>query len=352
MTNEHHHEPQNIILFPGVVKRLVEEGMDELKQKNGQKALQLFSQAETYEPTSAQARFGVVLSLIELNRQEEAVEKTKALLNEGIGDYYETLQVHVSLLVQLSRYEEVVHLLETVLSENRLPSEHAETFYELLHFSRQMSSSQAYDASLLDEEHKKETELELRAGLHATNEPAKWKALQTVKQLNVKALLKDVRELAADENAKALMRTYALVLLHDWNDRLPIVIKKEERSMEVQPAELPIPGERDIDKAIRQALEEQLEQEDPVLLQMARQLHHTYLLITYPFLPDPPNPKAWACAFHLVAAEQLGLETDEEDMVDCYGCKRFDVLCASNEIEALEKDILLESQDQNQWFHT
>lgn len=51
--------------------------MDELKQKNGQKALQLFSQAETYEPTSAQARFGVVLSLIELNRQEEAVEKQK-----------------------------------------------------------------------------------------------------------------------------------------------------------------------------------------------------------------------------------------------------------------------------------
>lgn len=345
-------DEKKLILFPGLVKRLVEEGMDELKQKHADRSLQLFTQAETHEPTNPQARFGVVLSLIELNRQAEAVEKTKTLLNEGIGDYYETLQVHVSLLVQLSRYEEVVHLLETILGENRLPPAYAETFYELLHFSRQMSDSKAYDESLLDQGHKKETILELRAGLHATNEPAKWKALQTVRELNLLALLEDVRELASDEFANPLMRTFALQLLHEWQDGQPIVIKRDGKSLKLTPKDLQEPGERDVDKEIRAALERQLEHENPVLLQMAKQLHHTYLLLTYPFVPPAGNAQAWACAFHLVASERLGLDSDEKEMVDCYGCERFDVLEASNEIEALEQDILLESQENNQWFRT
>ncbi len=341
-----------VILFPGLVKRLVEEGMTELKEKNAEKALHLFKDAVSYEPNHPQARFGNVLSLIELNRQGEAVDLTKALLNEGIGDYYEILQVHVSLLVQLSRYEEVVYLLETVLSENRLPSKDAETFYELLHFSRQMSDSKAYNQNLLDQDHKQETILELRAGLQATNEPAKWKALQTVKELNVHGLLKEVRNLVQDEYVNPLMRTFGLRLLKEWHDEEQLTFNRGDDTLTLVPASLEEPGERQLDREIRQALENQLEQDDPTLLQMAKQLHHTYLLMTYPFLPDSMNAKAWACAFHLVAAEQLGLDSDEANMVSCYGCERFEVLAASDEIEALEQDILLESQENNQWFHT
>lgn len=345
-------ENNKVILFPGLVKRLVEEGMAELKEKNAVRALQLFKDAVSYEPKHSQARFGNVLSLIELNRQEEAAELTKDILNEGIGDYYEILQVHVSLLVQLSRYEEVVHLLETVLSENRLPSKDAETFYELLHFSRQMSDSKAYNQSLLDQDHKEETILELRAGLQATNEPAKWKALQTVKELHVRALLKDIRSLVQNEDANPLMRTFGLRLLKDWNDEEEITFNRGDESITLIPTSLEEPGERQLDHQIRMALENQLEQDDPTLLQMAKQLHHTYLLMTYPFLPHSMNAKAWACAFHLVAAEQLGLDSDESNMVSCYGCERFEVLAASDEIEALEQDMLLESQENNQWFHT
>ncbi|MBG9783991.1 hypothetical protein [Shouchella lehensis] len=341
-----------IILFPGLVKRLVEEGMNELKQKHAEKAYQLFAEASSYDQGDPQARFGTVLSLIELNRQQEAVMETEKLLNEGIGHYFEILQVHVSLLVQLSRYDQVVHLLEAVLSEDKIPAKDAETFYELLHFSRQMSESNEYSEASLSKQNQEETMLELKAGLHAANEPAKWNALQTVRKLGLTDLTDEIRSFVLNKQTNPLMRTYALQLLHEWGDRKPLRYERDHQVVIVTPSELEEPGERQVDQAIRKALEDQLEQEDPTLLHMAKQLHHTYLLMTYPFELNPENPKAWACAFHLVAAEQLGLETDETTMMECYECERFDVLSASDEIEALEQDILLEAQNQNEWFHT
>ncbi len=352
MRDENEKKQDNVVLYPGVIKRLVEKGMEELKKKEAEKALELFAQAEAYDASHAQARFGVVLSLIELGQQEEAVERTSLLLKEGIGDYYETLQVHVSLLVQLSRYSEVVTMLEAVLSEDRLPSDHAESLYELLHFSRQMSDTAGYNPMYLDEENKEETAHELKAGLHSVNEAAKWQALQTIRELGLTELTKDVRELASDETAHVLMRTFALQLLGTWDDLEELEIAKNSRVMKVQPARLESPGERQIDSDVRETLEDSLEHKNPVLLEMAKQLHHTYILAIYPFLPEPPIAAAWAGAFHLVASEQLGLETDEEGMARHYGCQRYEVLAASSEIEALEEDILLETQEGNQWFHT
>lgn len=342
----------NVILFPGLVKRLVEEGMNELKQKQATKAHRLFKEAASHDETDPQARFGIVLSLIELERQQEAVQETEVLLNEGIGNYFEILQVHVSLLVQLSHYDQVVHLLEAVLSEDKIPAKDAEMFYELLHFSRQMSESKNYDAKVLTDDNQEETMMELKAGLQAANEPAKWNALQSVRKLGLTSLQGEIRKFVENKQTNPLMRTYALQLLHEWGDSKPLTYEREDQAIIVTPSELEEPGERQVDQAIREALEGQLEQDDPTLLHMAKQLHHSYLLMTYPFELNPENPQAWACAFHLVAAEQLGLDTDEGDMVQCYGCERFDVLSASNEIEALEQDILIEAQNQNDWFHT
>lgn len=345
-------EGENIVPFPGVLRRLVEKGMEELKEKHAEEALSLFSQAVAHEWENPQARFGVVLSLIELGQQEEAVKHTDALLKEGIGDYYETLQVHVSLLVQLSKYEAVVHLLEAVLAENRLPARHAEMLYELLHFSRQMSDTTAYKATPLAEKPKEEMILELRAGLHARNEPAQWQALQTVYRLRVKALRNDIRDLACDEETSPFMRTYALFILYRWQDDEMLTFKKDEQVLTLCPRDLQAPGERKLDQEVSELLIQQLEHIDPVLLDIAKQLYQTYALSNYPFLPDPSCSRIWGCTCHLVASKQLGLSIDLDALSHNYQCEPGDVIKAEQALVACEHTPELDVKKGDLWFHT
>src|SRR5690554_4819339 len=125
----------NLILFPGLVTKLVEKGMASLKEKRYYDALNFFQQSTELEPSHDQARYGLVITNIELNRLEEAKEHCESMLREGIGSYYEILQVYVSLLVQLGDYKKVETLLEGVIQEEKLPHQMAESFYQLLDFA-------------------------------------------------------------------------------------------------------------------------------------------------------------------------------------------------------------------------
>ncbi len=135
-------QDDNVILFPGLVAKLVEKGMASLKEKKYYDALTYFKQSTDLEPKHPQARYGLVITNIELRQLEEAKKHCESMLNEGIGDYYDVLQVYVSLLVQLGDYQEVVDLLEVVIAEEKLPPKMAESFFHLLEFSRQMTGNE------------------------------------------------------------------------------------------------------------------------------------------------------------------------------------------------------------------
>lgn len=59
--------------------------------------------------------------------------------------YFTVLQVYMTILIQLKKYEEVKSTIEAVLEENQLPAESAEQFYKLLDFSRKMTDPDRVD---------------------------------------------------------------------------------------------------------------------------------------------------------------------------------------------------------------
>ncbi|GAF64114.1 tetratricopeptide repeat protein [Alkalihalobacillus trypoxylicola] len=298
-----------IIPYPGLVRRLIEKGMDSLKEKNPQYAYQLFKEASNYEPDHPQVRFGIVLCLVELGRLEEAVEMTTALLHEDIGDYYDNLQVHISLLVQLSRYHEVVELLDAVLSENRLPANHAESFYQLLHFSRQMIAD---DSSLLQIEETLVVNEHALSMLHSEKVSLQWQGLQLLEKIEEEyahdALIAFIENTENDD----LLRSIALEILHNHQVKKVIHIEKFSRSKEVSPKELFTVYNSPFGQEVSQVLEDFLESENPNLLEMISQLVWSHFYALYPFNPIPNTPKVWACCFYLVMAQRMGIDVDNE----------------------------------------
>jgi tetratricopeptide (TPR) repeat protein len=308
--NRRNPKDKNIILYPGLVKRLIEKGMDALKEKDGKSAYHFFLSAEEHEPENPQILFGKMLSLVELGRLEEAVEHTDSLLREGIGDYYENLQVHISLLVQLGKYQDVVNILDAVLSENQFPPQYAESFYQLLHFSRQMVGDQEW-ISRYDE---KDEPLppNIKPMLESDSLVLQSKAIQQLKVLENPEAEKWLLDFLGKDNQDYVLQSMALHALQDKGCKEKIHIKKQGREMEVIPKELPDTDHQTFHEKILELLSDELEHVDPLLFEIAKQLVWGYVFALYPFIPEPRVEKLWADIFQFCAAKRIGLEEEVE----------------------------------------
>ncbi|GAE30191.1 tetratricopeptide repeat protein [Halalkalibacter hemicellulosilyticus] len=280
----------NVILYPGLVKRLIEKGMDSLKDKDGQKALQYFVDAELYESENQQVIFGKMLSLIELGRLQEALIHSKQLLHAGASEYYEVLQVHISLLVQLGDYNEVVQLLEAVLTEEKLPSQYAESFYQLLHFSRQMIQDGEWAPSVKEEDSISE---KVQPMLFAESVELQASAISMLRESDAPDATSLLIEYIKKENNDPVLVSLALQLLRDKGLHTKVTYKKGTQTLEVNPSEIDQDGLETFQRAVDKKLEQLVESEDPILLEIARQLCVTYMLAIYPHYPEPKEDLFW-----------------------------------------------------------
>ncbi|WP_062047895.1 hypothetical protein [Bacillus sp. JCM 19034] len=297
----------NLILYPGLVKRLIEKGMDALKDKNGQAALEFFLEAETYDEANPQVTFGKMLSLIELGRLNEALKQSKELLHGGTGDYYEILQVHISLLVQLGHYNEVVQLLEAVITEEKLPSQYAESFYQLLHFSRQMVSGQQWSNSREDES----ISDTVKPMLEAESIELQASAITMLKDSDAKDAISLLIAYINEDNRDPVLVSLAIQALKDKGLNQIVTYQRGKETKQTNPNEIDQDGLETFQRAIVAKLEDLVENEDPVLLDIAKQLCVTYMLSIYPLFPEPKDERVWACVFYACAAERIGLECQE-----------------------------------------
>ncbi|WP_332689580.1 hypothetical protein [Halalkalibacter lacteus] len=347
MDKRKQHKNKNVILYPGLVKRLIEKGMDALKNKDGKEAYKFFLSAEEHEPDHPQVLFGKMLSLVELGRLEEAVRHTNDLLKEGIGDYFENLQVHISLLVQLGKYQEVVDILDAVLTENQFPSQYAESLYQLLHFSRQMVGDQEW----LGQTEMKEEQIpiEVIQMLHSGSLELQSKAIQHLREIEGDDAINELIQYLDDKNHDYVLQSMALQALHDKGCNEKIHIVKQGRELTVIPNELTQVYEQQFHNEILAYLSNQLEHNDPLLFELAKQLSWTHLWSLYPFLPEPEDPKLWGQVFHYCAAERIGLEEEVGELEEEYQFKLNFFIEKVLEVKELESSVY--QIDQNHYIN-
>lgn len=332
-----HKKDKNVVLYPGLVKRLIEKGMDALKEKDGKAAYQFFLSAEEHEPDHPQVLFGKMLSLVELGRLEEAVEHTNELLREDIGDYYDNLQVHISLLVQLGKYEEVVDILDAVLSENRVPAQHAESFYQLLHFSRQMVGDQEWLNQI--EPDAEPVHKEIIHMLQSESLELQSNAIQQLKNIKHVEATKALVSYLEQRDRDLALQSIALQALHDKEYAEPIHIEKQGKQMEVIPSQLDDLYQLTFGHEVMNRLSSELEHENPLLFEMAKQLCWAHLLALYPFLPEPEKEELWAAVFHYCAAERIGMDEELNEIKERYHVLAKDLIEKGKEVKELEANV-------------
>ncbi|MCA0986255.1 tetratricopeptide repeat protein [Guptibacillus algicola] len=328
-------DERKIVYFPNVASKLAEKGMAALKEKKIQQAHEHFSQLLEIDPDHPQGHFGLVLSLVELGELTEASDRCEKMMQQGIGDYYDIFQVYISILVQLGKYQKVVTMIEAVLEEHQLPSNIAESLYQLLHFSRKMTG---YDVASDDKHNDVQDEDPdmLIDYLESEQTEKQWLAIQKLSNVSEEIAIPAYLAYINATGKDPLLKSLVLQVLREKKLDQEVTIHKFGREISVNPSELTDIFIQEFSLSVKKKLSDHVEQENPVLFEMCMQIWWHYLFAISPFEAEPKNSSVWAAAVHIVASDINGESYTSQQIGSIYGVKPSEFEVPADRIKRIE----------------
>lgn len=307
-----------IILFPGLEKRLMEKGLESFQQKKYQESIRFFEEAMEIEPDNPDIHIGLVLAYFEAGALQKAKALANKMLQTGIGDYIQVMDLYLMILVQLHQYSEIVATIEALLEEREIPKEKFEHFSRMLEFSRRMAGSsqeeQESEPPPIEEYPNKKINL---FSYQDQNEQIMLAA--RLAEHNIRPYIDEIQAYLESDEGHPFFKTMLLNVLSEHEYDKEVVLRKFGDCIRVKPAELPPVHQQPKLKAIVSELGKKLEQEDPILYENTKSLIERHFFLIYPLEAAPANPASWAAAYHTLANEYHGLDDSNGKLGQIYG---------------------------------
>ena len=273
---------ENIILFPGLKDRLVQMGMESMETNNFEKAADFFLEAKAIDSADPQVGMALVVALYESAQYKEAKRYASELLSEGIGDYYDVMDLYLLILIQLNQHEQVINTLEVLFEERHVPLKKSEHFHAILQLSKKMVGDK--EAEIVEEQEV--------FTFNENNLHEQMLKLAAIADKNVQPYLDDLIRMLADRNSHPFLQTIVLNVLKEHKIGKEVEVKKISLEGRFIPANLPDVTDMKFQRAILSELEQELEHINPVLFVQLKEMIERHFFLIYPFEPEPPNPRA------------------------------------------------------------
>lgn len=306
-----------IIPFPNLENRLLDKGMEALKEKRYKEALQILNQFTSYNKNYPEVEVGIAVCLLELGLYEDAKEKCERLLKQDIGDYFNVLEIYITILIQLSEYDEVVSILEVLFEEEKIPANHAKELFHLLEFARKSSDNKMgvvrHNETTADVE-------KLGCQLVNGNINEQMQAIQNMRTAGtITEIIGDIKKVLLDPRAHPIVQSTALQLLMEKEIKASVVVKKLNRTIKVNPSTLLNIFEEPFTIQVLNQLEDVLGHENPTLFEAVKEAWERFLFVLFPLQPEPLEVIVWAGALHKFGHQLFGMDLSDSEIEDHYG---------------------------------
>ncbi|MFE8703409.1 tetratricopeptide repeat protein [Cytobacillus sp. FJAT-54145] len=324
----------NVIHFPDLEKRFLERGLESLQNKKYNQAVEYLEEAKRLDPSNSDIYIGLVLSYYEVGRLHEAKQLTKEMLKEGIGNYIQTVDLYLMILVQLHEYEEIVSTIEVLLEESEVPIEKYEHFSKMLEFSRRMvegRNNETYEEEFIESE-------ESTLNLLETEDPKKLMLqIAELTNQNIRPYIDEVASYLESNKGHPFLKTMLLNILKEQEVSQDIKVEKFGWVKIIKPRELGNLQDVSQVKDIEKHLKDHLENEDPILFQHVVSIVERQFFLLYPFDMSEAPSNVWAAAYHTLALEYHGMNYTLDQMSDLYGTNPDQLSDACEFIKKLEE---------------
>ena len=320
-----------VILFPDFVRRSLEKGLECLQNKNYSQAVGIFEDTLSHSPDNRDVYIGLLLAYYESGMLQKAKEIAEEMLSKKIGDYLDTVELYMMVLVQLQEYEKLAKTIYAVLKEQAVPPEKKAGFAKMLEYANRMQEEKRARPAETEEERPT-----LR--LTETKDPTKLVfKIAELSEKNAGMYIEEMKEYLRLPDGHPFLKTMLLNLLKEQGCKEKVNIFKFGGQKVVIPAELPDSNKSEQKLEIEKILQQQLENENPVLFAQIKGLLERQTFLLYPFGFTPEDPFLWAGAFHASGLSFAGGESDLVELARLYRVKPEELEKACRFIKELEK---------------
>lgn len=333
MKDKDRSKTNNLVNFPNLHERLVMKGLAELGNKDFTRAAQLFTQAREYDDENAEVNLGLLVSLVELHYYEEARPLCQALLDQGMGDYFQLMSIYLMVLLQLHEYEEMVATIELLFKENQIPFDKIEHFETMLSFSKKATVEKQLEGERREDQFQKQFQEE---GLFTNkNDQQLLDVMTKLAQMNVRPFMDEIKLFLRNEENNPFFKTMLMMMLKEQEYAESIELTKFSKTISIIPAQLVDLQANALFKQIFDWTERELSQRDPILLEMTHSLLARHHFLLYPFEPEQ-DPKAMAAAYHALAEEYMTGQDVSKVVTKIYQIDRRKVIDCIAELRKIE----------------
>ncbi|WP_394233140.1 tetratricopeptide repeat protein [Niallia oryzisoli] len=324
-----------IVSFPGLEQRLVEKGLENLRQENYYEAIELLEHATRLDSTNSDSHIGLLLAYFDAGLIEKAVALVDQMLQEGIGNDIEIMNIYIMYLVQLHKYEEVVAAIEGLIVEDKIPADKLEHFYRLLDFSQRMLEN---PVDLSHTEPAEDRWLNKTIDLfHYTNPEEQMMLAGELNNKNIRPFVNEITSYLQSKDGSAFFKTLLLNVLKEQEYDKPVEIQKFNQRISVIPEQLPNITENEQFEEIISMIGQRLQHEDPVLYGHIKALVERQFFMLYPFDLESITIEAWAAAYHVLGNEYFGNHDTEWELREEYEVLQADLSKADSFIRMIEE---------------
>lgn len=318
-----------IISFPGLKDRLLAFGLEHLDHHRFEDAANLLGQAYELDPENQEIGTAFLLALYESGNYEKAKDICRDLLHEGIGNYFEIIDVYLMILIQLRNHEEVIHTINVLMEEDEVPFEKMEHYKKLYQFSqnRLNNDTQLYDKQIGIQE----------AFFTTDNINENIYKIAGLANQNIYPYLNELIQYLSKKKAHPFLQTMVLNVLREHGIEKEIHIKKFHFQKNIQPLQLKPVFETSFYLELMIQMKEKMEHDNPSLFIQLKEMVDRHFFLLYPFELEPTECNLWLAAYLCMGKELYGEFLDLETIANEYDLAISSLVNAIKFIKNLEE---------------
>ncbi|QFF99594.1 hypothetical protein PB01_12545 [Psychrobacillus glaciei] len=274
---------ENVIFFPGMVNKLINDGIAFAEENNYVKAAGCFDEAKKYEELDDTILSVYILTLLETKRQQEAKEICENLMKKKSPMLEQFVELYLTILLDLKDYNEVDTVLNKLLVDKRFSKERKKNFFQLKELSGKLAMEQEnklhMDNSISPNIDLEKFRIDVFTKLHLEEQE---QLLQNAFFQDVTKAIPDIIKIAESKKVYPAVQSLALIVLGAIGETTEVMIEKFGFKEKINPVTPPAPNAVDRIEKINLCVHKFLEK-TPSKFEMTVALVHSHAYALFPF---------------------------------------------------------------------
>ncbi|MEK5185771.1 DUF3196 family protein [Solibacillus sp. FSL W7-1324] len=270
-----------VIIFPGMMDRLLNEAKYLAENNQYKEANELFEQAFLLGEGDEVSLSIFAYSLYEEKNFERAKQVCEELLAIGPNMYFEVMELYLTICMQLRQFKQVEKIIESLFDEQLIPEHEAEKFERLKNLNAHIAENQEshFQAPIIEGDELEEFTVAEFLEMSAQQQMMR---IHELTEKNIRPYSEELKAVIENESIQPFIKSLLLILLVEQEVNLDVTISKFGQSKALNPVDFPLPTELPQYKEISGEIAEQLAQE-PSTLEFAMHLIDKHAIVLYPY---------------------------------------------------------------------